>query len=70
MPRRALWRRAANLLAGRGEPEAAALDLARAGDPDGAARLLARHGFAEHKVDQAWMIDRGKKIKEDGIESA
>jgi L-fucose isomerase-like protein len=25
-------------------------------------RLLGRYGFAEHKVDQAWIIDRGKRI--------
>ena len=25
-------------------------------------RLLNRHGFTEHKVDQAWIIDRGKRI--------
>ena len=23
-------------------------------------RLLNRHGFTEHKVDQAWIIDRGR----------
>jgi ATP/maltotriose-dependent transcriptional regulator MalT len=41
--RRKLGRRAARLLAARGEPEAAALDLVRSGDADGAAALLARH---------------------------
>ncbi len=25
-------------------------------------RLLSRHGFSEHKVDQAWIIDRGRDI--------
>lgn len=25
-------------------------------------RLLARYGFAEHKIDQAWLIDRGRLI--------
>ncbi len=25
-------------------------------------RLLNRHGFSEHKIDQAWIIDRGKRI--------
>ncbi|NJD21003.1 MAG: fucose isomerase [Gemmatimonadetes bacterium] len=25
-------------------------------------RLLNRHGFTEHKVDQAWIIDRGRRI--------
>jgi L-fucose isomerase-like protein len=25
-------------------------------------RLLTRHGFTEHKIDQAWIIDRGRSI--------
>jgi L-fucose isomerase-like protein len=33
-------------------------------------RLLARHGFAEHKVDQAWLPDRVKGIKPERIDSA
>jgi len=33
-------------------------------------RLLARHGFAEHKVDQAWIIDRGKRVTEKRIDDA
>ena len=26
-------------------------------------RLLNAHGFTEHKVDQAWIIDRGRRIE-------
>ncbi|MFO0949161.1 MAG: fucose isomerase [Planctomycetota bacterium] len=33
-------------------------------------RLLAKYGFAEHKVDQAWLIAKGKEIKQDRIEHA
>jgi L-fucose isomerase-like protein len=33
-------------------------------------RLLAHHGFAEHKVDQAWLPGRVKEIKSDRIDSA
>lgn len=33
-------------------------------------RLLSRHGFAEHKVDQAWIIDRGRRIEEKRIDAA
>ncbi len=33
-------------------------------------RLLGRVGFAEHKVDQAWLIDRGRKIDTKRIEDA
>ncbi len=33
-------------------------------------RLLARHGFSEHKVDQAWLLDRGPKIDEKRIDDA
>lgn len=33
-------------------------------------RFLSRVGFAEHKVDQAWLIDRGKNISADRIEEA
>jgi L-fucose isomerase-like protein len=33
-------------------------------------RLLAPHGFAEHKVDQAWIIDRGRRIDEKRIDQA
>jgi len=40
---RRLARRAADLLAAAGEPEAAAHDLIRAGDRSGASRLVARH---------------------------
>ena len=28
-------------------------------------RLLNRHGFTEHKVDQAWIIDRGRRIDDE-----
>ena len=34
------------------------------------ARLLPRIGFTEHKVDQAWLIDRVKRIKQDRVEKA
>jgi L-fucose isomerase-like protein len=33
-------------------------------------RLLTRHGFSEHKVDQAWLIDRGRGIAESRIDAA
>jgi L-fucose isomerase-like protein len=33
-------------------------------------RLLAPIGFSEHKVDQAWIIDRGRRIAEDRIDDA
>jgi L-fucose isomerase-like protein len=33
-------------------------------------RLLARHGFAEHKVDQAWLPVRLKNIKPERVEQA
>lgn len=33
-------------------------------------RLLHKYGFAEHKVDQAWIIDRGKRIGENRIDAA
>ncbi|HEU4409604.1 MAG TPA: hypothetical protein VFS43_30395 [Polyangiaceae bacterium] len=33
-------------------------------------RLLHRHGFTEHKVDQAWLIDRGRDIDETRIDDA
>jgi L-fucose isomerase-like protein len=33
-------------------------------------RLLHAHGFTEHKVDQAWIIDRGKRIEEKRIDDA
>ncbi len=33
-------------------------------------RLLHKVGFAEHKVDQAWIIDRGKKISPKRIDDA
>jgi L-fucose isomerase-like protein len=33
-------------------------------------RLLAHHGFAEHKVDQAWIIDRGRRIAPKRIDEA
>lgn len=33
-------------------------------------RRLAPIGFAEHKVDQAWIIDRGRSISEDRLNSA
>jgi L-fucose isomerase-like protein len=33
-------------------------------------RLLHPHGFAEHKVDQAWIIDRGRRIDDKRIDDA
>ncbi len=33
-------------------------------------RLLTRHGFTEHKVDQAWIIDRGRRIDDRRIDAA
>ena len=33
-------------------------------------RLLHRHGFAEHKIDQAWIIDRGRRIAQKRIDDA
>jgi L-fucose isomerase-like protein len=33
-------------------------------------RLLHPHGFAEHKIDQAWIIDRGRRIDERRIDDA
>jgi L-fucose isomerase-like protein len=33
-------------------------------------RLLNRHGFTEHKVDQAWIIDRGRRIEPKRIDQA
>jgi L-fucose isomerase-like protein len=33
-------------------------------------RLLTRHGFTEHKVDQAWVIDRGRGIADKRIDAA
>ncbi len=33
-------------------------------------RLLNRHGFTEHKIDQAWIIDRGRGIAETRIDDA
>lgn len=33
-------------------------------------RLLHAHGFAEHKVDQAWIIDRGRRIADRRIDDA
>ena len=33
-------------------------------------RLLNKHGFTEHKVDQAWIIDRGRRIDERRITNA
>jgi L-fucose isomerase-like protein len=33
-------------------------------------RLLARHGFAEHKVDQAWLPVRLKSVKPERVEQA
>lgn len=34
------------------------------------ARVLAKHGFAEHKVDQAWLPLRMKKVKDQRVEDA
>lgn len=33
-------------------------------------RLLAPHGFSEHKIDQAWIIDRGLRIAQQRIDDA
>jgi L-fucose isomerase-like protein len=33
-------------------------------------RLLNPHGFTEHKIDQAWIIDRGRRIDEKRIDQA
>ncbi|MGC4086932.1 MAG: hypothetical protein QM756_03340 [Polyangiaceae bacterium] len=33
-------------------------------------RLLARYGFSEHKIDQAWIIDRGSRIADKRIDDA
>jgi L-fucose isomerase-like protein len=33
-------------------------------------RLLAKHGFSEHKIDQAWIIDRGKSVASTRIDDA
>jgi L-fucose isomerase-like protein len=33
-------------------------------------RLLAKHGFSEHKVDQAWIIDWGKRVTSERINAA
>ncbi len=33
-------------------------------------RLLARHGFAEHKVDQAWLPGRMQRVAADRVEAA
>ena len=33
-------------------------------------RLLNQHGFTEHKIDQAWIIDRGKRIEQKRIDDA
>jgi L-fucose isomerase-like protein len=33
-------------------------------------RLLAPYGFSEHKIDQAWIIDRGRRIAESRIKDA
>jgi L-fucose isomerase-like protein len=33
-------------------------------------RLLTRVGFTEHKVDQAWIIDRGSRIEQNRIDDA
>src|SRR5262249_2921734 len=33
-------------------------------------RLLNLHGFTEHKVDQAWIIDRGRRIEDKRIDDA
>ena len=33
-------------------------------------RLLTRHGFTEHKIDQAWIIDRGRAIAPKRIDDA
>src|SRR5258708_13198074 len=33
-------------------------------------RLLNPYGFTEHKVDQAWIIDRGRRIEDRRIDAA
>ena len=33
-------------------------------------RLLNKHGFTEHKIDQAWIIDRGRRIEVKRIDAA
>ncbi len=33
-------------------------------------RLLNQHGFTEHKVDQAWILDRGRRIDDARIDAA
>ncbi len=33
-------------------------------------RLLSKHCFAEHKIDQAWIIDRGRRISQKRIDDA
>jgi L-fucose isomerase-like protein len=33
-------------------------------------RLLNKHGFTEHKIDQAWIIDRGRRIEAKRIDQA
>jgi L-fucose isomerase-like protein len=33
-------------------------------------RLLSKHGFAEHKIDQAWIIDRGRRVTDKRIADA
>ncbi|MBX3272469.1 MAG: hypothetical protein KF729_19575 [Sandaracinaceae bacterium] len=33
-------------------------------------RLLNRHGFTEHKIDQAWLLDRGPRIEGKRIDDA
>jgi L-fucose isomerase-like protein len=33
-------------------------------------RLLHQHGFTEHKIDQAWIIDRGRRIESSRIDAA
>jgi L-fucose isomerase-like protein len=33
-------------------------------------RLLNQHHFSEHKIDQAWIIDRGRRIEEKRIDAA
>jgi len=34
------------------------------------ARLLSRIGFAEHKVDQSWLLDRVQRVKEKRVDAA
>jgi L-fucose isomerase-like protein len=33
-------------------------------------RLLAPYGFSEHKIDQAWIIDRGRRVSDQRIDDA